>query len=471
MGKKKLDVMAKERDVFINGQLDEEGNIVVPGCIRNGIDEKSANRIFDEMAEFAKYAFNKSHAAAYAVLSYQTAYLKTYYASELMAATMNSFLGNLDKIPMYIEECKKSAIGILPPSINYSKTKFTVEGDKIRFGLGTVKNVGIAIIDGIVTERELNGKYESFTSFCERTKQYNVNKRCMECLIKAGAFDEFGKTRATLLASFEDILDIVNSDGRNSIKNQVSMFDIINETEEEKEKKKYVFIEKPEMEQFEFLNNEKEMLGVYISGHPLEKYRTIIENITNINALNIIKINEDIEENGESKDYKDNQQVKVAGVITKVRKRYTKKNTTMATLEIEDLYGTINILVFDRTFELFNNIILEDNKILIEGKLSIRDDEPTKIIASSIKELDNIETIKTPAKKVFQNVIIDITSFDEEQKKRLRGFIKFFTGDTSNMKIFVKDGDKELPCGTILLNNRILEALYDIVGSDNVILK
>lgn len=471
MGKKKLDVMAKEREIFINGQVAEDGTIIVPGCIRNGIDEVSANKIFDEMAEFAKYAFNKSHAVAYAVVSYQTAYLKAYYPSELMAATMNSFLGNLDKIPMYIEECKKSAIEILPPNINNSKTKFTVEDNKIRFGLGTVKNVGIAIIDGIVEEREKNGKYESFTSFCERTKQYNVNKRCIECLIKSGAFDEFGKTRATLLASFEEILDIVNSDGRNALKDQVSMFDIIDETEEEKEKKKYVFYEKPEMEMFEFLNYEKEMLGVYISGHPLEKQRELIENITNINALNIIKINEDIEEYGESKDYKDGQSVKVAGIITKVRKRYTKKNTTMATLEIEDLYGTINILAFDRAFELYNNIILEDNIIFIEGRLSIRDDEPTKIIVSYMKELDSVESPKVQQKKVYQKVIVDITNFDEQKKKRLRGFIKFFAGDTSNMKIFVKEADNVFSCGTVFLNNKVLEELYLIADKENVFLE
>ncbi len=473
MGKKKLDVMAKEREIFINGQVDEEGNIIVPGCVRNGIDAESANKIFDEMAEFAKYAFNKSHAAAYSIISYKTAYLKAYYPAELMAATMNSFLGNFDKIPMYIEECRKAKIEVLMPSINYSKTKFTANGDKIRFGLGTIKNVGIAVIDSIVQEREENGLYESFTSFCERTKQYNVNKRCIECLIKAGAFDEFGKTRATLLASFEDIMDIVNLDGRNSIKDQVSMFDIINETEEEKEKKKYVFYEQPEMDEFEFLSYEKEMLGVYVSNHPLEKQRELIEKITNINSLNILKINEDIEEFGESKEYKDGQNVKVAGIITKVRKRYTKKNTTMATFEIEDLYGTINLIIFDRAFELYSNIILEDNKVFIDGRLNIRDDEPTKIIVSSIKELDNVmfEIPNIPQKKNFQKVVINITDFDEEKKQKLRGFIKFFTGDTSNMKIFVKTGEKELSCGTIFLNNRVLDSLYFVVGKENVILE
>ncbi len=168
MGKKKLDVMAKEREIFIHGQVDEDGNIVVPGCVRNGIDEKSANKIFDEMAEFAKYAFNKSHAACYSVVAYRTAYLKAYYQEELIAATLNSFLGNLDKIPVYIEECRNLNIEILKPSINESYTKFTVKDNKIRFGLGSIKNVGTSVVEEIVEERNVNGKFESFTDFCER---------------------------------------------------------------------------------------------------------------------------------------------------------------------------------------------------------------------------------------------------------------------------------------------------------------
>ena len=179
MGKKKLDVMAKEREVFIHGQVDEEGNIIVPGCVRNGIDEVSANKIFDEMAEFAKYAFNKSHAACYAVVSYQTAYLKAYYPSEFMAAMLNSYLGNLDKVPVYIDECKSLNIEILKPSINESELKFTAKNGNIRFGLGSIKNVGEEPIKRIVEEREKNGKFQSFTDFCERIAEASVNKKCI----------------------------------------------------------------------------------------------------------------------------------------------------------------------------------------------------------------------------------------------------------------------------------------------------
>lgn len=240
MGKKKLDVMEKEREVFINGQIDEDGNVVVPGCVRNGIDAESANKIFDEMAEFAKYAFNKSHAACYAVVAYRTAYLKAYYPAEFIAATLNSYLGNLDKVPQYIDECKRLGIEILKPDINKSFEKFTVDVDaninkslekfavdsdaninnqseksdntrsgKIRFGLGSIKNVGIVPVENIVKERNENGPYKSFTDFCERIAEAQVNKKCVESLIKAGVFEEFEQTRATLLASFEAIIDTI----------------------------------------------------------------------------------------------------------------------------------------------------------------------------------------------------------------------------------------------------------------------
>ena len=256
MGKKKLDVMAKEREYFIHGQTDENGNVVIPGCVRNGIDEASANKIFDEMAEFAKYAFNKSHAAAYAVVSYRTAYLKAYYPEEFMAATLNSYLGNLDKIPMYIDECKRLKIDILKPDINKSFTKFTVDNGKIRFGLGSVKNVGIGAVNSIVKEREENGPYESFTDFCERMKNETVNKKCIESLIRAGAFDEFEQTRATLLASFEGILDTIQDTNRKSFAGQVTMFDLA-APEDNVNELKYTFNEQKEFSEKDLLSMEK----------------------------------------------------------------------------------------------------------------------------------------------------------------------------------------------------------------------
>ena len=470
MGKKKLDVMEKERQVFINGQVDENGNVIVPGCVRNGIDAESANKIFDEMAEFAKYAFNKSHAAAYAVISYRTAYLKAYYKEELMAATLNSFLGNLDKIPVYIQDCKEMGIDILNPSINQSKTKFTVIGNKIRFGLGSIKNVGVAVIDSIVKEREENGLFESFTSFCERIKNESVNKKCIESLIKAGAFDEFGKNRATLLASFEGIIDTINNEDRNKIANQVSMFDLMQEEEENIENKKYNFIEKEEMPEKELLALEKEMLGVYISGHPLDKLRKQIEKQTNISTLDMIKINEDIEEFGESKEYKDGQNVKFVGIISKVTKKFTKKNTTMAFVFLEDFYGSVEVIVFDSVYTRNSNFLINDNIVYVEGRLSIREDEPVKIVASNIREFSEKEDANKANEKVntIKTVNIDITNLDENQKEKLRGAIKFFAGDRVNVKLnIVQDGEIK-PCFGIFLTDKILEEFKEIVSPENI---
>ncbi len=473
MGKKKLDVMAKEREIFIHGQVDEEGNIIVPGCVRNGIDEASANKIFDEMAEFAKYAFNKSHAAAYAVVSYRTAYLKAYYKEEFMAATLNSFLGNLDKIPVYIDECKSLNIDILNPDINESDTKFTVVNNKIRFGLGTVKNVGFAAINAIVEERNKNGKFENFTSFCERIKDEAVNKKCIESLIKAGAFDSFGKNRATLLASFENIIDSINSRNKNAMENQVSMFDIIEETEEIDESKKYVFYDKPEMDMKDLLSLEKDMLGIYISGHPLDKYRKQIENATNIDSLKMLSIDEEIQVSGESKTYRDGQNIKYAGIISKIKKKFTKNNTIMAFVTVEDLYGSTEIIIFDRVYSASSNILVEDNVILIEGKISIREDERVKIIASKISEFNENMEVPEQVQKVnsIKCMTINITNLNEEQKEKLRGTIKFFTGDRVNIKLQIKDNEEVKPCGALMLDEKILNVFKELIGEDNLSLE
>ena len=457
MGKKKLDVMAKEREYFIHGQTDDNGNIIIPGCIRNGIDEESANKIFDEMAEFAKYAFNKSHAAAYAVVAYQTAYLKAYYKEEFMAATLNSFLGNLDKIPEYIDECKKMNIEILKPDINKSFTKFTVDNGKIRFGLGSIKNVGIAAIENIVKEREKNGPYKDLIDFCERIQGETVNKKCIECLIKAGTFDDFKETRKTLLASFEGIINTIINEGKRSLKGQVTMFDLGN-NEEKLEEIKYNYIKLSEFSERELLSMEKEMLGLYISGHPLESVRPELERQTNINTLKIIKINE-----GEEELYKDGQNVKYGGIITAVKKKYTKNNNIMAFVTIEDLYGSLEIIVFESCYNRVSNILMEDNIVIVDGRLSIREDEEVKIVANNIRELK-----KEGGRKTLN---IDISNMSDEQKQKLKGAIKFFNGEKNNIEILIKDGEEIKRSGNIYLTLEILEELKKIVGKEKVEVK
>ena len=465
MGKKKLDVMAKEREYFIHGQADENGNVVIKGCIRNGIDEASANKIFDEMAEFAKYAFNKSHAAAYAVVSYRTAYLKAYYPEEFMAATLNSFLGNLDKIPMYIDECKRLNIDILKPDINKSFTKFTVDNGKIRFGLGSVKNVGIAAVNAIVKEREENGNYESFTDFCERMKNEAVNKKCIESLIRAGAFDQFEQTRATLLASFESILDTIQDTSRKSFAGQVTMFDLA-APEDNVNELKYSFNEQKEFSEKDLLSMEKEMLGIYISGHPLEKLREQIERETNVNSMKLnelANLQSTVLDEGEfiarKNEYKDGQFVKYAGIITNVKKKYTKNNTIMAFVTVEDLYGTVEIIVFENCYQEASKYLVEESIVMVEGRLSIREDDEPKIVARTIKPFgDNTQKILT----------IDINGMDELQKDKLRGLIRFFHGERNNMPVqIMEDGDIK-PCGGIYLTDEILKEFEETVGKERI---
>ena len=486
MGKKKLDVMAKEREIFINGQVDENGNIEVPGCVRNGIDAESANKIFDEMAEFAKYAFNKSHAACYAVVAYRTAYLKAYYPAEFMASMLNSYLGNLDKVPDYIDECKRLGIEILKPEINKSYSRFTVEYTdvpqsendqsaniqrlgKIRFGLGSIKNVGLQPVDNIIKERDANGPFTSFTDFCERMAGEAVNKKCIESLIKAGTFSEFPETRATLLASFETIIDTIQSHNKKGMSGQVSMFDL-GGTEEDNNLNeiKYSFVEQPEMSEKELLSMEKEMLGIYVSGHPLQKIREQIIASTNISSLQMKEIDEinAIGADGENSDVRakerpkfvDGQEVKIAGIITSVKKKYTKNNKIMVFLTIEDLYGSAEIIVFEPTYLKSQDVLVEENIVAIDGRLSIREDDETKIVAREIKNFG----VDKP-----KMLTLNITNATEEQKAKLRGAIKFFNGEQNNISVAIKIGEDLKSCGAIYLTDEILKIFEEIVGKEN----
>ena len=481
MGKKKLDVMAKEREVFINGQVDENGNVIVPGCVRNGIDAESANKIFDEMAEFAKYAFNKSHAACYAVVAYRTAYLKAYYPAEFMASMLNSFLGNLDKVPEYIDECKRLGIEILKPDINKSSAKFTVEGinsgddskaqiGKIRFGLGSIKNVGLQPVNNIIAERDANGPFKSFTDFCEKVSGEAVNKKCIESLIKAGTFSEFPETRATLLASFELITDTIQSYYKKGMNGQVSMFDLGNTEEDQNNlnEVKYNYKELPEMSEKELLSMEKEMLGIYVSGHPLEKIRNQIIATTNISSAQMKEIDEinSISEDEENSDIRvkernrfvDGQEVKIAGIITSVKKKYTKNNKIMAFITLEDLYGSAEIIVFEPTYLKAQNILVEENIVIIDGRLSVREDDATKIVAREIRNFGENKP---------KMLILNITNTSEEQKAKLRGAIKFFNGEQNNISVAIKIGEDLKSCGAIYLTDEILKVFEDIIGKEN----
>lgn len=410
MGKKKLDVMEKERKVFINGELDKNGKIVVPGCIRNGIDEKSANKIFDEMFEFAKYAFNKSHAAAYATLSYTTAYLKTYYAPEMLAATMNSYIGNLDKIPIYIDDANKHNIKVLSPDINKSFVKFGVEKEtkNIIFGLGSIKNLGLKAAESIVEERKTNGAFKTFNEFIQRMKDKGLNKRSIEALIKAGALDKLDKNRRTLYASFEDVLDYYWNNKQEVMSGQISMLDLLNDKKQTELTSPEIYTEMEEFGPFQKLIMEKEMLGVYVSGHPLQAYYKIFKKMGVIDSSIFKETTESLErelgkemsdeEEGDillkqkeleqktknAKTYSSGDQVTYIGMIENITRKQSKKGNIITFLDMSDVYGNIKIVVFENTYDRVKDLVSEDKVVCVQGRLDMKIEGNESIVAANI---------------------------------------------------------------------------------------
>ena len=385
MSKKKMDVMEEERQYFIHGKFDDEGNIEIPGCIRNGISEEDANKIFDDMIDFARYAFNKSHAAAYGVLAYETAYLKVHYPVEFMAALMTSIMGNSDKVVEYIRECNVIGIPVNPPDINKSFAKFSVEGDSIRFGLAAVKNVGVNVIENIVKEREENGEFKDFVDFAKRLDSKDTNKRMIESLIKCGAFDQISENRATLMAGYESVLESISMDRKKNVQGQISLFDAFSAQVEEAPEMQ-LSTKLPVLREFsekEKLNMEKEVLGMYLSGHPLSEYKSELDRKTSINMKKINELKEDEKTYMKLHD----REVIMGGMVIAKRIMTTKRNEIMSFITLEDLYGAIEVVVFPQTLKKFNILLNDDSIILIKGAISIDGDE-AKLIARDIKDIN-----------------------------------------------------------------------------------
>lgn len=378
MSKKKASVMEKERQNFVYGN-EEEG---VPGCIANGIPEKTANKIYDDMIDFAKYAFNKSHAAAYAVVSYQTAYLKYYYPVEFMAALMTSVIEMPAKVAEYIYVCRQMGIKILPPDINCGMYGFSVDNGAIRYGLSAIKSVGRPVIESIVKEREENGIYTNLQNFIERNLE-QVNKRAIENFIKSGALDCLEGNRRQKMMTFARIVDGINQDKKNTMAGQLSFFDIVSE-----EEKKEFEIRMPDLEEFDketILAFEKEVLGIYLSGHPLEGYRDIMEKMATARTADF----QQDEETGFPKVI-DGQKAILGGMITDKTIKYTKNNKVMAFFTLEDLVGTVEVVVFPRDYEKCQALLNDEEKVFIQGRVSAEDDRPSKLILEKIRSFEDI---------------------------------------------------------------------------------
>ncbi len=369
--------MEKERRNFVYGN--EEENI--PGCIANGISEDVANRIFDEMTDFANYAFNKSHAAAYALVSYQTAFLKYYYPVEFMAALMTSVIDKASKVSEYIQVCRQMGISVLPPDINEGFASFSVSDGAIRYALSAVKSVGRPLIESVIEERTQHGRFLSLQDFIERMAPRELNARAVENLIKAGAFDGLGGTRLQFMMVYKQILDSVNRERKHSMAGQMTLFDLAGDDE-----KAQYEIRLPDVGEYgkaDLLAMEKEVLGIYISGHPLEEYEARWrKNITNLTSDFLRD-----EETGETV-VADGAQTVVGGLIIDKKVTYTKNNKAMAYLTVEDLYGTVEVILFPKDYERYSRAVEEDSKVFIRGRVSLDDDRDGRVICERMCSFD-----------------------------------------------------------------------------------
>lgn len=450
MSKKKAAVMEKERQNFVYGN-EAEG---VPGCIANGIPEQTANKIYDDMIDFAKYAFNKSHAAAYAVVSYQTAFLKYYYPVEFMAALMTSVIEMPIKVAEYIQVCRKMNIKILPPDVNRGAYGFSVDNGAIRYGLSAIKSVGRPVINALVEEREANGEYRSLKDFIERLTG-TVNKRAIENFIKAGALDCLEGNRRQKMVVYGQIVDSIAQEKKNSFAGQMSLFDLVGE-----EDKKDYEIRMPDVEEYDkdmILGFEKDVLGIYLSGHPLEKYRNIMEKMISARTIDF----QPDDETGIPKVY-DGQKVIIGGMITEKTIKYTRNNKVMAFLTVEDLMGTVEIVVFPRDYEKWQTLINEDARVFIQGRVNAEDDKPSKLILEKVRAFDDIP----------REIWIQFKDREDyaQKEQELLNYLRGSVG-TSAVVIYLKDvkAIKRLPAGYhVQISDFLLEELKKKYGDSNV---
>ncbi|MBQ2985979.1 MAG: DNA polymerase III subunit alpha [Tyzzerella sp.] len=451
MSKKKIKDMEEGRQKFVYGS-EAEG---IKGCIANGISESAAHKIYDEMIDFAKYAFNKSHAAAYAIVSYQTAYLKYYYPVELMAALMTSVIDNAGKVSEYIYTCRQMGINILPPDINSGEGSFSVDGSNIRYGLAAIKSVGRPVIEAIVAERKANGPFKHLKDFIERLSGKEVNKRTIESFIKAGALDSLGGTRKQFMMIYVKILDQVNQEKKYSMTGQMTLFDMVSE-----EQKVEFDIPLPDVGEYEketLLAFEKEVLGIYVSGHPMQKYESKWKkSITNTSLDFQVD-----EESGRAK-VRDGERAIIGGMITAKTIKHTKNNKTMAFLTIEDLMGTVEVVVFPRDYEKNREYLEEDSKVFVKGRVSEEDDNASKLICELIISFEDV-----PSELWIQ--FPDIATYQKEEKVLFEMLKETEGRDMVVIYCAKEKAVKRLPANrNIEITPQVQERLMDYFGKERI---
>ena len=451
MSKKKANVMQEERKTFVYGS-EEKG---IPGCVKNGIPEQVANRIYDEMLDFANYAFNKSHAAAYAIITFQTAWLKYYYPVAFMASLMTSVIDNPGKIAEYVISCRQMGIGLLPPDINRSEGGFTVEDGKIRYALAAVRGVGMPVMEAVTAEREARGPYRSLRDFCERLSGREVNKRTLENFIKAGAFDSLGGNRRQFMQSYALIMDRVSQEKKNNLSGQMSLFELMGD--QDRQAWEVTLPPVPEFEKEQLLAFEKEVTGIYISGHPLEEYESIWK--TYITAVSA-DFQPD-EETGLPK-VRDGSREVLGGMITEKLIKYTKNSQTMAVLTVEDLLGSVEVLAFPKVYERYAGMLSEEEKVFLEGRVSVEEERPSKLILDKVTPFEEVPQelwLQFPDRKAY-----------EEAEPHLEEIRSVYAGKDAVMIYLRKEKQmKRLPVGISVREMPLFrDELTALCGEENI---
>ena len=463
MSKKKAAVMNEERQNFIYGKTREDGSVEIPGCIRNGISEEAASSIFDEMASFASYAFNKSHAACYALVAYRTAYLKYYYPKEFMAALLTSVLDNTDKAVEYINECTRLGIPILPPDVNRSGERFTVEGDGIRFALTAIKNLGRGVIRDLVQEREENGPYTSFADFCTRTSGMELNRRAYESLIKCGACDGLPDhhNRRQMLEGFGGILDSLDATNKRNLMGQLSLFG------DQTSLNTQIMPALPNVEEFsvkERLAMEKETIGLYLSGHPMGDYQAVADRL---HCVPLKTLAQSAHDGGEIKD---GATVDVLGIVAAKKIKTTKNNSVMAFVTLEDRTGSMEVIVFPRVLEQCRSMLQEDQPIFIRGRASGGYEEETKLVAETIQPVTK-EGLQSARSVKKEGLFLRISSQNSREFDRAVKLLAVFDGDLPVYFRFVDTGKAvQAPRKLwISCNHVLVRELKKLLGEENVV--
>lgn len=486
MSKKKVKDIEKERESFLHG--DPERNI--KGCVANGIPEAVAQTIYDEIYAFANYAFNKAHAVCYAYIAYQTAWFKYHYPKEYMAALLTSVLDSANKVATYIGDCKDMGMELRLPDVNYSEDSFTVDGESIRFGLVAIKSIGRALIQNMVKERNENGLFKDFKDFCERMYNYDINKKAVESLIYAGAFDCFGISRSSLIQVMEPMMDSISRDKKRNLEGQMDLFSMLGGgSSEPDESAQIAYPSIPEYSSEERLRLEREVTGLYLSGHPMQEYR---DSVRRVGAAQLGAIAEDYEQEGGPSIFYDERALIVAGIIMEVKKKATKKGSMMAYVTLEDDTGSIELICFSKVLEKYGALLTEGAAVFVKGKVSVRDEKQVQIIPESINRLQKpreggyYDVGQVPAEtenvapamperrpdtiQMNKTLWVRLSSVSDDNFEYLKQLLALHPGNTP-VKVYFKDTGKKMGGVSCLLTQDLVNELQNFFGKDNIAIK